>query len=429
MTLNMILTTAVIVLMVAVIISDKLPFGAPPLIACALLVVLNQATVAEAYGGFVDKNVIMICGFMVCMAGFQKTKLISNIKNMLGIMAGKGGLKNYALLLLLIMFLTNFISGTAWYVLVLSVVSTIPYKKELPNSRILLPAAMATCFGGWIPINVAFMLGLMSSLLDAAGIASDGVYSVMNIGIKNLACAVIFFIWAMIGFRLLPDHDITAGAQAAKMDVKKDEGGSKLTSFQEKVVYVMFIILLVNMLFLSNMPGEIGYAVPALIAGVYLCTGVVNFKEFLGQWFSPLCVMMAGVIGVATAMSNCGLTTFVADHIVGFLGASPSLFVIVLVFALLTSISATFTGAAIGSIFIFAPIGISVCTALGLEPYAVVFACVSAGWINYFMPIDGLPALSMGMGKYKITQFWKFNVPLWILHMLTVVTVATFLFS
>ena len=133
MTLNMILTTAVIVLMVAVIISDKLPFGAPPLIACALLVVLNQATVAEAYGGFVDKNVIMICGFMVCMAGFQKTKLISNIKNMLGIMAGKGGLKNYALLLLLIMFLTNFISGTAWYVLVLSVVSTIPYKKELPQ--------------------------------------------------------------------------------------------------------------------------------------------------------------------------------------------------------------------------------------------------------------------------------------------------------
>ena len=88
----------------------------------------------------------------------------------------------------------------------------------------------------------------------------------------------------------------------------------------------MFIILLVNMLFLSNMPGEIGYAVPALIAGVYLCTGVVNFKEFLGQWFSPLCVMMAGVIGVATAMSNCGLTTFVADHIVGFLGASPFTF-------------------------------------------------------------------------------------------------------
>ena len=72
------------------------------------------------------------------------------------------------------------------------------------------------------------MLGLMSSLLDAAGIASDGVYSVMNIGIKNLACAVIFFIWAMIGFRLLPDHDITAGAQAAKVDVKKDEGGSSL---------------------------------------------------------------------------------------------------------------------------------------------------------------------------------------------------------
>lgn len=182
------------------------------------------------------------------------------------------------------------------------------------------------------------------------------------------------------------------------------------------------------MLTLSYLPGEIGYAIPGLIASVYMCTGIVTFKEFLGQWFSPLCVMMAGVIGVATAMSNCGLTTLIGQYIVGFLGAAPSPFVVVLAFALLTSICSTFTGAAMGSMFIFAPIGISVCVQLGYNPAAVVYACVLTGWINYFMPIDGLPALAMGMGKYKLVEFWKFQVPLWLIQIMVVVCSAVILY-
>lgn len=426
MTLSMIITLAVVVLMVAVIISDKLPFGAPPLIACALLVVLNQATVAEAFSGFVDKNVIMICGFMVCMAGLQKTTFIVKVKSLLGRMAGKGGMRNYALLLIVIMFIGNFLSGTAYYVLILSVVATIPYKKELPNSRILLPAAMASCFGGWIPTNVAFYVGLMASLMDAAGL--DGsVFSLGNVAICRAVAAIAFFIWAMLAFRLLPDHDINENASAQKVDLK-EEKASDLTKTQEMIVYVCFIVLLASMLMLSSLPGEIGYAIPGLIAGIMLCAGVINFKEFLGQWFSPLCVMMAGVIGVASAMSNCGLTTLIGEHIAGLLGSAPSPFVIVLVFALLTSICATFTGAAIGSIFIFAPIGISVCQQLGLNPAAVVFACVLVGWVNYFMPIDGLPALAMGMGKYKLVEFWKFQVPLWLIQILVIVGSAVLLY-
>lgn len=44
------------------------------------------------------------------------------------------------------------------------------------------------------------------------------------------------------------------------------------------------------------------------------------------------------------------------------------------------------------------------------------------------MPIDGLPALAMGMGKYKLTDFWKFMVPLWLINILAVVGSAVWLF-
>lgn len=55
MTISMIITLAIVVLMIAVIISDKLPFGAPALIACALLVVCKQVDIATAFTGFTDK--------------------------------------------------------------------------------------------------------------------------------------------------------------------------------------------------------------------------------------------------------------------------------------------------------------------------------------------------------------------------------------
>jgi len=427
LTASMIITLAIVVAMIIAIISDKLPFGAPPLIACALLVVTNQATVAQAFGGFVDKNVIMIAGFMAAMAALQKTSFIASLKRALGIMAGKGGYKNYVLLLLMIMLIANFITGTAYYVLILSIVSTIPYNKKLPTSRIILPAGMATGFGGWIPISTAFFVGLMSSLLESSG-AAGATVSITQFTIYRAIVSVLFLVWALIGYKLLPDRDISDTlADAQKVDLAKEEK-RELSKFQEICVYVGFIIMIAGMILLGKLPNEVGYGIPGIVAGLFLCVGALKFKELLSNWFSPLIVMMAGVIGVATAMSNCGLTALLGEKIVGMLGTAPSPFVVVLVFAFITSISATFTGASFGSLFIFAPIGIAACMQLGYNPIAMAFALVPIAWINWAMPIDGLPAMAMGLGKYKLVEFWKFQVPLWIIQVVATSAIAVVMF-
>jgi len=423
----MIITLVIVVAMIIAIISDKLPFGAPPLIACALLVVTNQATVAQAFGGFVDKNVILIAGFMAAMAALQKTSFIASLKRALGNMAGKGGYKNYVLLLLMIMLIANFITGTAYYVLILAIVSTIPYNKKLPTSRIILPAGMATGYGGWIPISTAFFVGLMSSLLESSGVAGVTI-PITKFTIYAAICAVLFLLWALIGYKLLPDRDISDTlADAQKVDLSA-EPKHELTKFQEICVYIGFVIMIGSMIMLSKLPNEVGYGVPGLVAGLFLCVGALKFKELLGSWFSPLIVMMAGVIGVATAMSNCGLTGLLGEKIVGLLGTAPSPFVVVLVFAFITSISATFTGASFGSLFIFAPIGIAACLQLGYNPTALAFALVPIAWVNWIMPIDGLPAMIMGLGKYKLTEFWKFQIPLWLIQIVATSAIAVAMF-
>ena len=419
----MIITLAIVVLMVAVIISDKLPFGAPALIACALLVVTQQADVATAFSGFANNNVIMIMGFMVCTAALQKTTAIHKIKGLLNRVAKKGGIGGFILLLFTIMVVGNFITGTAFYVLIISIIATIPYNKELPTSRILLPAAF--CSSGWLPNGAAMMIGIIASLVETTG--HDGSISVAMYCLVNVAWSAVYLVYSVIMHRFLPDRDISESTAAAAKEEDKFE--LTITKTQEKIIYVGYVVLLIGLVFLTTLPGEIGYGLPLVIAGVYLACGAISFKEMLNNMFSPVLIMMASVIGVAAAMNNSGLSTYLGNLVGGLMGENLSLFVLVLVFGFMTSICATFTGASFGSLFIFAPIGIALSVSYGYSPIPVAYACVTAAWINWFMPIDGLPALAMGTGKYKLTEFWTFILPLWVLKMLFTCGAACLLFA
>ena len=69
----MILALAILIIMILLIMFDVMPFGAPPIFACILLVITGLSTVPEAFAGFANSSVIMIATFMVVLAGVQKT--------------------------------------------------------------------------------------------------------------------------------------------------------------------------------------------------------------------------------------------------------------------------------------------------------------------------------------------------------------------
>ena len=131
---------------------------------------------------------------------------------------------------------------------------------------------------------------------------------------------------------------------------------------------------------------------------------------------------------VADALAGTGFTAMVGDAVAGVLGSSVSPFVFIFIFALLTSTCATFTGSNMGSVYIFAPIAIAACTSLGLNPTAAAIAVVISGWNGGYMPIDGMPAMILGMGKYKLPEFWLFSVPMYLIRILALCVGAIVIF-
>ncbi|WP_320163639.1 SLC13 family permease [uncultured Trichococcus sp.] len=424
MTLQMILALGILILMIVMIMSDKFAFGAPPLMACLLLVVTGLSTVQEAFAGFINPSVVMVAGFMVVMAGLMKTSLISNVQSAMIALVNKGGYKSYALLLVVVMLGASLAGAgsTGYYVLILSLVSTIPYNKKMPTSKLMMPLGFATNHP-LIPFNVALFYGVTVSVLESAGYT--GGLSMPRFAIVNFILALGFLAWSLVAYRLLPDHPIMQAAEDGA-EVQKTEAPVML-AWKEFITIAAFIISVIGMMMMSVL-GNAAFVIPGIAGAILLIIDVLDFKEVRDNMGAPVIIMMAGVIGVADALANSGFTVMIGDVVAKTLGNNINPFILILMFALLTSTSATFTGSNMGSVYIFAPIAIATSMSLGLNPVAAAAAVVVSGWNGGYMPVDGMPAMILGMGKYKLPEFWMFSVPMYLIRILALCVGAMIMF-
>lgn len=423
MTPQMIIALAITVFMVILIMMDKLPFGAPPLLACLLLVIFGIADIKAAFAGFSNATIVMLAEFMAIIAALQKTSFIVTFKTTMFNMANKGGFKAYVLMILIVMLGCSLFGtgSTAYYVLTIGLLSTLPYSKKLPPSKVIMTAGFAANHP-LIPFNTALQYGIVLAVLNSAGVVAQ--VPVAKFAVVNFALSLGFLINCLIQYKMLPDHPISEATDEVKA---QGTAASTLPKWKEQVTYVAFVAAVIGMILQSTL-GDAGYAIPGLSVAVLLVIGVMDFKEIRDAISAPIILMSAGVIGVADALGSTGLTDLVGSTVAGMLGASINPFIMILVFCILTSVLATMTGSTIGTVYVFAPLAIATCTNLGLDPTAAACAIVVSGWCGHFLPIDGMPAMVMGVGNYKISEFWKFTIPQYFIRLIALTAGSLFMF-
>ena len=423
MTTQMIIALVITLIMVILIMMDKLPFGAPPLLACLLMVLFGITDIKTAFGGFSNPTIIMLASFMVIVAALQKTSFIGFFRRTILKLADKGGFKAYILLFLIVMLASSIFGtgSTAFYVLTLGILSTIEYNDKLPRGKVIAAAGFAANHP-LIPINTTLQYGIVIAVLETAGAKLN--VSVTKFAIVNLVLSLAYIAWALIGYKVLPNknvEDIDDGKEKVK-DIVYD-----LPKWREYTTYVAFIAAVVGMILQSKF-GDAAYMIPGIAAFVVLVAGVLNFDEVRDNMGAPIILMSAGVIGVADALGGTGLTALVGETVASMLGSNVNPFILIFVFCILTSVLATLTGSTIGTVYIFAPMAITTCLSLGLNPTAAAAAIVVSGWNGHFLPIDGMPAMVMGIGKYNLLQFWKYTVPMYFIRLLALTAGAVLIF-
>lgn len=427
MTLAMILSLVVLVAMILMILFDVLPFGVPPLACCVLIVIFGSVfggampeleqpwDISYAFAGFTNNTVWMLAFFMVILAAIQKTQMISRVKDVMARLVEVGGFKSYVALLIVVMLGASILGmgSTAFYVLIFSLVVTMPYSDKLPGSKLMLPLGIASNHP-LIPINVALQYGVAVSILASAGLQQS--IPMVQFAIVTFFLSLGFLVWAIIGYKFLPSHPV------AEPTIENEEAlfegdGPSMPTWKEAVTIVAFVVSIVAMMLVETL-GQLSYVIPGVAAVVMLLIKVLDFNEFRDNLFSPIILMTAGVIPVANCLADSGLSTLVGNAVASAIGTGVPPFVLLLIFTVLCSTFACFTGSQVGIAMIFAPLAIAVCQGLGYNPMAAAVAVVLSAWAGHYMPIDGLPAMAYGMGNYTMAEFWKYTIPQYVVRLL-----------
>ena len=340
--------------------------------------------------------------------------MINKVKDAMTKLVEKGGFKSYVALVIVVMLGASILGmgSTAFYVLIFSLVVTMPYNEKLPGSKLMLPLGIASNHP-LIPINVALQYGVAISVLSAAGL-EQGI-SMVQFALVTLFLSAGFLVWAIIGYRFLPSHPV-AEPTLENADALSDQGPAAMEPWKETATILAFVVSIVAMMLVDQL-GQLSYVIPGACAIFTLLIKVLDFNEFRDNLFSPIILMTAGVIPVANCLADSGLSTLVGDTVAGIMGTGIPPLVLLLVFTVLCSTFACFTGSQVGIVMIFAPLAIAVCQGLGYNPMAACVAVTLSGWAGHYMPIDGLPAMAYGMGKYTMVEFWKFTIPQYIVRL------------
>jgi solute carrier family 13 (sodium-dependent dicarboxylate transporter), member 2/3/5 len=180
---------------------------------------------------------------------------------------------------------------------------------------------------------------------------------------------------------------------------------------EKTAALVVLIVTVIGMVFESQIGIRL-HITGAIGAIVLVLLGVISEKQAYQSIDARTIFLFGGILALATAMETTGAGAAVANSVLGLLGNDTPMFLIMLAIFLIAVALTNFTSNT-ATTALLVPIGLSISTAIGADPRAVLMAIVIGGSLAYATPI-GMPAnvMVLGPGGYSFKDYAKAGLPL-----------------
>ncbi|MBD3355472.1 SLC13 family permease [Candidatus Woesearchaeota archaeon] len=177
----------------------------------------------------------------------------------------------------------------------------------------------------------------------------------------------------------------------------------------DKMKYALGILALVVLLASFNIVSIMAAALTGVVLMVLFRVLTLDEGYKAVNW--RIIFLLAGIIPLGIAMTNTGTINLLADGIVKISGNVPPIILLGLFYLITTLLTEIISNNA--AVIVMVPLGLSVSTTLGLNPFAFVAAVMFAASTSFLTPI-GYQTNTMvyTAGNYKFTDFLKIGAPL-----------------
>ena len=177
------------------------------LTAILIIAALGLTGVLDAEGalsGFSSEPAIILAAMFVLSGALFQTGLSERLGNRIRLLAGNSYWRIILVVMPSVALLSAFVGHVALTAIMLPIILNLARENQIPPSKLLIPMAFAASLGTAIALIGAPAFLVANGLLQQAGQAPLGIFSIAPIGLVLSATGTVFFL--LVGRFLLPDR-------------------------------------------------------------------------------------------------------------------------------------------------------------------------------------------------------------------------------
>jgi len=190
--------------------TGKIRMDAVALLVIIAFVLSGTLTLAEAFSGFSDPNVILIAALFVIGDGLVRTGVATSMGSWLVKVAGSSETKMLVLLMITVAGLGAFMSSTGVVAIFIPVVLSVSMRMQTSPSRLMMPLSFAGLISGMMTLVATPPNLVVNSELLREGLEGFNFFSVTPIGLVVLVLGIVYMLvmrFALKGEQHSPQRD------------------------------------------------------------------------------------------------------------------------------------------------------------------------------------------------------------------------------
>ncbi len=414
MTIDQLLTVAVLVGVVAALIWDKIRADVVALAGAAVLLITGVVRPSEVQGAFASPALIALGSLFVIVYAIELSGLLDRLIGQAVRLCQAIGVMGLWLTIGLCGVASAFLNNTPIVVLGAPVIRDTAKTLGLSPRRFLMPLSYIAILGG-----CCTLIGTSTNLLvaDMARLGGQPVFGLFEITPVGLCIAIAGGIYLLIVSRWMgrggtdadPEgmEDMVQGTDAQIGDVRvfvpKREFHLRnaLTS----------VLIFAGVIFAASV-GVAPIAASAFAGAVLLILlKVISADEAYSGLRPEILLLIAGMVIVGIAMEESGLATSATSGLVSAVQPFGPLFALALFYGVTLILTEILSNATVA--VLFAPIAIALAESLGVSARPFLVAVMMAASAAFATPFGyQTNVLVYQIGRYSYTDFLRFGLPL-----------------
>ena len=205
---------AVLIVMVYLFLTEKLPVDLTAFLGLVTLLLTGYLTAGEAFTGFSSPAVITLLSMFIVGGALQQTGIADMIGGRVHAVVGSREVPLIVVVMLVAGLLSAFMPNIAATAVLMPAVASIATRAGLSPSRLFMPLSFGTILGGTTTLVGTPPNIIGAEMLKNRGLEPFGLFDFTPLGLCILLAGILFM--TTIGRKLLPTRQRTAEAAEAR---------------------------------------------------------------------------------------------------------------------------------------------------------------------------------------------------------------------